>query len=405
MLSVQLSFKGMRILIIGGGKQAWRKAQTFLKEEALITMCSITFLEEVPEQLRLTRNYHPEVLDGYALVYACTNDPVLNHTIVQDANELHILSASIHQDEAATLHSMRERHFPYLDVALTTKGASPAYGSTLLSEIEQNYHDHHHERMACLDVLRKQVRKVCDSPEQRSSFLKKLAQEDMTWLTFLRDALKEQNANVFCLHGNSNKDTLTCIHSFLEHFTGAVTAAYLNPAGTIHSIVEVKEALHLLQIPAQYWSITLEEGRISHKIQELLEGEETLQCTITAKELLALFPYDPSSQIVLVLHESKSNTLYQGLKERLPENWKVMNLKDPLPVCDPNNEIILVPVLLLKGKHFLRDILSQEGLYGKLTERYSDVRVIDQCLMENPHYREWLYQKVIQYNKREVLSV
>lgn len=397
MRSVQLSFKHRNVLIIGGGKQAWRKAQGFLKEEAEVHLCAPVFLPEIPKELRIERVYDKECLNGTFLVYACTEDADLNHQIILDANRKGILSASIHHDNDATLHPMRERKLPYLDVAITTKGASPAYGELILQDIKERYDTTYHHRLEALQVIRKHVLQVVTDSNERTDFLRQLTNEPDAWLTFLRKAIDANTATVLCMHGNDHENTFTSLQCLMNRIPTPTIPAFVKPSETVKSIPVVRDTLHLLQIPTRYASITLEEGRISNIIKDLLPYEELLPCTIPPDELIKLLPYSPTQQLILILHESKRKDLYNGLKNLTQDDWKVMSLRDELPECDATKEVILLPILLLKGKHFTHDILSEEGLYGKFTALYPKVQVIDECLMDNERYRDWLIKKITQW--------
>ena len=92
-LPISIDIAGERILIIGGGKSAFKKLQILKRFNAEVDVLA----EEVCDAIKQTgvkyfeNRYSGEYLRGYLLVYSCTNDPVTDRQIVIDGKREGIL--------------------------------------------------------------------------------------------------------------------------------------------------------------------------------------------------------------------------------------------------------------------------------------------------------------------------
>jgi len=92
-LPISIDISDKKILIIGGGQVAMHKLKTLLLFTKNIKVVGSAVLDEVKNTGIdfLEANYKKEFLDGYFLVYACTNDSDLNKIIKQDAKDSGLL--------------------------------------------------------------------------------------------------------------------------------------------------------------------------------------------------------------------------------------------------------------------------------------------------------------------------
>lgn len=393
MISARISFQHKRILIVGGGKQAWRKGKKFLDEGASVMFLAPTFLEDIPKELRKEAIYHKDVLKQVDLVYACTNDCKVNDQVVEDANAQGITSASIHQSDQATLHLLHEKDFEHLHIALSTKGASPAFAKNIMEDMKHQYEEGYHRILSQLHFIRQYVLEHCAEEEQRTTFLKELAVKDETWISFLYQSIQQKHANILCFHGNEEPSTLQILHSFIEPFQEATSVAYLKEGNHIKSIKTIKSIMNDLKIPTTYFIVTLEEGRIYHKMKEQLEGETIVSCCLHEEDISSFMQMYQNKKVLFVVHESKSKFLVTKMKQSARSHMYAMELHDDIVKQSPDS-IYVVPLMLLKGKHFKNDVLSSDGLYGKLSKLYKQVEIENQCLLENEWYCEILRKKM-----------
>ncbi len=76
-LLAELSLRGKRVLLIGGGKQALRKAKKLQKQGAFLTAVAPSFLEgffTICDRV-LTQSYDRSLITGSFLVIAATEQP------------------------------------------------------------------------------------------------------------------------------------------------------------------------------------------------------------------------------------------------------------------------------------------------------------------------------------------
>ena len=89
---MMINMKGKRVLIVGGGHVASRRAETLLRCGAEIVAVSPAFTLEFPKGTRrITRKFFPnDITDDFSLIIAATNDRSINHVIHIMAKEASI---------------------------------------------------------------------------------------------------------------------------------------------------------------------------------------------------------------------------------------------------------------------------------------------------------------------------
>jgi len=92
-LPISLKIEGKKVLIIGGGNVALHKMKLlkrFTKEIMVIGKQVNQQIKDSGSEYR-EQEYSPSILDGYDLVYVCTDNRALNRQIKQDANKRGLL--------------------------------------------------------------------------------------------------------------------------------------------------------------------------------------------------------------------------------------------------------------------------------------------------------------------------
>ncbi len=92
-LPVSLNVTGKKILLVGGGRIASHKIGFIEQFTKNITVVALEVLDTIKQKgIRFTEKaYEKSDLDGYFLVYACTNIVELNQRVKEDAESLGIL--------------------------------------------------------------------------------------------------------------------------------------------------------------------------------------------------------------------------------------------------------------------------------------------------------------------------
>lgn len=92
-LPISLKIEGKKVLIIGGGNVALHKMKLLRRFTEEIMVIG----KQVDKQIKDSgsgyreQEYNPSVLDGYDLIYVCTDNRALNRQIKQDANQKGLL--------------------------------------------------------------------------------------------------------------------------------------------------------------------------------------------------------------------------------------------------------------------------------------------------------------------------
>jgi uroporphyrin-III C-methyltransferase/precorrin-2 dehydrogenase/sirohydrochlorin ferrochelatase len=93
-LPISINITDKKVLFIGGGKVALQKIKSLRRFDVQITVVSTAFDPEVERQKEITcitKSYEFADLDGYFLVYACTDSNHTNEMIREDCHKRNIL--------------------------------------------------------------------------------------------------------------------------------------------------------------------------------------------------------------------------------------------------------------------------------------------------------------------------
>ena len=179
-----LDLNGRRVVIIGGGSVATRKAETILGtgarlvvvaphlDETLRKVCTGTKAELIESK------YSKDYIGGATLVIAATNDEALNKQIYKDCQQLEILCNVVDSPELCDFYVPAVVQRGDLQIAIGTDGNSPAYAGHLRKKLENIFTEKHGEFLAQLEAIRGFViEKIADASE-RKAILGKLADDE-----------------------------------------------------------------------------------------------------------------------------------------------------------------------------------------------------------------------------------
>ena len=123
-LPVNLDITNKKILIIGGGNIATQKLLTLLMFTDKITVLAREISNNIIEKeiTTIKKDYHSDDLKNYSIVYACTNNRVLNAIIKSDAAKLGILVNVVDDPELCDFISPAIFKKEYLTVAVSSGG-------------------------------------------------------------------------------------------------------------------------------------------------------------------------------------------------------------------------------------------------------------------------------------------
>jgi precorrin-2 dehydrogenase/sirohydrochlorin ferrochelatase len=146
-----------RVVVIGGGQVALRKAQALLETQCqlvVVTKSVCASLETLCTQRHaelLLGPYHADCLGDAMLVVAATDQGQLNEQIYRDCQARQILCNVVDQPDLCDFHVPATVTRGALQIAVSTQGASPAFASHVRQTLESLYTEKHGE---FLDLLR-----------------------------------------------------------------------------------------------------------------------------------------------------------------------------------------------------------------------------------------------------------
>lgn len=99
LMPIAVDISHQKILIVGGGEDAFKKLRALQQYNAEVEVLSIKVCENIKQSnVRFyEKAYHRKYLSRYFMLYSCTNNPELNERIVKDCKEEGVL-VNIHDD-------------------------------------------------------------------------------------------------------------------------------------------------------------------------------------------------------------------------------------------------------------------------------------------------------------------
>jgi len=187
-----LDLNGRRVVIIGGGNVATRKAETILGtgarlivvaprlDEMLRKVCSGTKAGSAgsPQAELIESKYSKDYLGRATLVIAATNDEALNKQIYKDCQELEILCNVVDSPGLCDFYVPAVVQRGDLQIAIGTDGKSPAYAGHLRKKLENIFTEKHGEFLTQLDAIRGFVIEKTADASQRKAIMGQLAGDE-----------------------------------------------------------------------------------------------------------------------------------------------------------------------------------------------------------------------------------
>ena len=164
---VNLNLHGRPVLVVGGGRIAYRKVEQLLMADAEVTVLSPMFVDEfhsLPVTL-VQREYESGDIDAFRLVITATGNTPVNQQIFDEceAKGIWINSADDPDRCAFTLPAALRRGD--LMVTVSTGGASPALASWLRSHLELSIVPEFEEVVSRLAIERARIHAQGESTE------------------------------------------------------------------------------------------------------------------------------------------------------------------------------------------------------------------------------------------------
>lgn len=397
-----LTLTNKKVLLIGGGKRAYKKAGELIEDGALLTCISPEFIPNI-ETLHITfiqKEYEKEdIKEDYFMVYALTDKRELNHQIVLDVNAKGIISASYHKDADATFMAMKYEKYDDLTVALSTSGKYPAFTKTVFDEIERVYSIKHEERLKYLGIIRDYMIK---HEIEKVYLLEDLLNASLEELKFYGEAIKNNKALVFVFHGVKQKEMYTQILQFINqleiHNQGVYFSYiddealkqyhYFEEMNRILSLDKIKRTLQTLKIKdIEYQPMLFEKGENYYKMADILKGEKVNGLLFTSHMLEGLLlNYLPKGNNLIVLPELSSIELKEAITRLHIPNLHVMMVHEPIPEMNIKGILNLHCFFMLIDEDDRRRVFSKSGIYVHLIETDYDAELDRTILIEDENF-------------------
>jgi len=135
-----LELTGQRVIVVGGGKVATRKARSLVAAGACITVISpvvTAAIQRMKNAHWLRRRYRAGDLRGACLVVAATDDLDVNRQVCAEAKRRRLLANCAAPPEAGNFIVPSVVRRGLITIAISTGGASPALAKATRKKLEK----------------------------------------------------------------------------------------------------------------------------------------------------------------------------------------------------------------------------------------------------------------------------
>ena len=188
---VFLEMTGRRVVVIGGGVVAVRKARSLLEAGARLVVVAEKVSEVLAELCAghgaelIKSKYSKEYLSKATMAIAATDDRQLNGRVYRDCQELEILCNVVDAPELCDFFVPAVVKRGDLQVSVCTEGYCPAYAGHLRKKLEKVITEKHGQFLAELEKIRDHIMDEVASPAERKAVLGELV-DDKSFAYFRR---------------------------------------------------------------------------------------------------------------------------------------------------------------------------------------------------------------------------
>jgi precorrin-2 dehydrogenase/sirohydrochlorin ferrochelatase len=125
----------------------------------------------------LERSFSKEDIEGAFLIFAATNDNVLNQSIKMAASEQQLVNIA-DDPEGSNFHVPSHIQRGRLSIAVSTGGASPTLARKIREQLEHQFDDQFEEYLEFLFSARQRILKEVKDPSRKGKILTAIASEE-----------------------------------------------------------------------------------------------------------------------------------------------------------------------------------------------------------------------------------
>lgn len=187
MLPISLRPNGRRVVIVGGGHVAARKAKSIAGAGFPIFVVALRVGDRLRSILSESggtyeqRAYEARDLQNASLVVAATDDPALNARIVADARAAHALVCDAAVPDRGDFTMPATQRIGELTISADSGGSAPAFSRRVVAELAQTLGAPYADAVRTLAQMRAYV-KAAFPEEERGAILRALAQRPISEL-------------------------------------------------------------------------------------------------------------------------------------------------------------------------------------------------------------------------------
>ena len=176
---VNLDIRKRNCLVVGGGAVATRKVKTLSDFNAIVTVVSPQFSEELirmanNEIVLKKRPYRKSDLEEMFLVIGATDDKAVNRQIYVDAEQLNKLCNIADQPQLCNFILPAIVNRGDLLIAISTSGQSPAFAKKLRKELESQFGEEYGFLLNLMGAIRKKLLSATHEPEAHKPLFEQL---------------------------------------------------------------------------------------------------------------------------------------------------------------------------------------------------------------------------------------
>lgn len=184
-LPIMLDVDGRRVVIVGGGAVAARKAAPLLEAGAELVIVSPSLSGTLSAMADggwlqwISRPYAPGDLQGAVLVYAASDNRAVNEAVAAEARQLGLPVNVASHAEAGTFITPGVLRRGRLTVAVSTSGAGPSEAAEITQQIAVLLGEEYEPYLDFLHELRTAIKQLEPAAETRSRLLRRLGKLDV----------------------------------------------------------------------------------------------------------------------------------------------------------------------------------------------------------------------------------
>ncbi|TCS83473.1 precorrin-2 dehydrogenase/sirohydrochlorin ferrochelatase family protein [Tepidibacillus fermentans] len=194
--SMFVQMKNRPCIVIGGGKVAERKIGRLLQVGAHLTVISPSITEQIRQwvdQQQIIwkeREYKRGDLEGYFLVIIATDQAEMNQLIYQEVNHQYQLVNVVDAPDLCTFIVPSTVTRGYLQISISTNGASPGLAKKIRQEIEDTFGEEYETYTLFLAEMREWILQQNLNARTRQYYFAKMLEDEI--LTRIKKGGKER---------------------------------------------------------------------------------------------------------------------------------------------------------------------------------------------------------------------